>query len=83
MDAGEAVPVPSGIEVHRANPEFAGRIWAVVEVAPALLDDKVERGDITLPRRVLARLDVLAASQEKPAQGTSPSWRSRHDHKLQ
>ena len=60
MDAGGVVPAPSGIETHRARPEFDGWIWAVVEIDPALLDDKVERVNITLPRRVLARLDARA-----------------------
>ena len=36
--------------------------WAlgVVAVDPALLDDTIERVNITLPRRVLKRLDALA-----------------------
>jgi len=37
-----------------------GGVWAVVEVDPAVLDDTLERVNISLPRRVLYRLDALA-----------------------
>jgi len=32
----------------------------MVDVDPAMLDDRVERVNITLPRRVLARIDERA-----------------------
>ncbi len=35
-------------------------MWALVEVDPAALDDTPERVNISLPRRVLRRLDNLA-----------------------
>ena len=60
MDDGGDVPAPSSIEAHRANPDYQGWIWAVAEVDTAILDDKTERVNITLPRRVLARLDARA-----------------------
>ena len=43
-----------------ADHAYAGWILAAVTVDPALLDDKTERINITLPRRVLLRLDALA-----------------------
>ena len=57
LDAGEAVPPPSPLEAIRANPDYAGWILSVVAIDPAALDDTAERIDITLPRRVLRRLD--------------------------
>ena len=59
-DAGEVIPVPSSIDALRKSPDCEGWIWAVVEVDPAILDETVERVNITLPRRVLARLDAKA-----------------------
>lgn len=44
----------------RKKGDFEGWIVAYVSVDPALLDDTVERVNITLPRRVLARLDAKA-----------------------
>jgi predicted RNase H-like HicB family nuclease len=60
LDAGEAIPTPSSLDKIRLNPEFEGWIFAIVAIDPALLDDTVERVNITLPRRVLKRLDALA-----------------------
>ena len=61
LDAGHAIPRPSTIDALRADhPELAGWLWAVVKVDPALLDDTIERVNISLPRRVLVRLDALA-----------------------
>jgi predicted RNase H-like HicB family nuclease len=60
LDAGESVPAPSGLDAVRANPAFAGWIYGVVAVDPAEFDDKTERVNITLPRRVLRRLDAMA-----------------------
>ena len=60
LDAGDAIPSPSSLDAVRLNPEFEGWIFAIVAIDPALLDDTVERVNITLPRRVLKRLDALA-----------------------
>lgn len=60
LDDNEKVPAPAPIQVHQSNSEYKGMIWAVVEIDPAILDDKTERINITLPRRVLARLDARA-----------------------
>jgi predicted RNase H-like HicB family nuclease len=60
LDSGEVIPKPSSLDVLRTNEEFEGWILAVVEIDPALLDDTIERVNITLPRRVLKRLDALA-----------------------
>lgn len=60
LDAGEAVPPPSSLDALRANPDFAGWSFGVITIDPALLDDTVVRVNITLPRRVLERLDAQA-----------------------
>lgn len=60
LDHGAKIPQPSALAQLQAMPEYAGWIWAVVSIDPALLDDRVERVNITLPRRVLKRLDAAA-----------------------
>ena len=60
LDAGDAVPAPSGLDALRTRTEFAGWSFGVVTLDPALLDDTTERVNVTLPRRVLKRLDALA-----------------------
>jgi len=61
LDDGQDIPAPSPIEALRtAHPEFEGWLWALVKVDPAMLDDALERVNISLPRRVLHRLDARA-----------------------
>ncbi len=69
LDAGEAIPEPSPLEAIRARPEFAGWILSLVTIDPAALDDTVERVNITLPRRVLRRLDEEARAAGRDAFG--------------
>lgn len=60
LDAGGALPPPSDLGTLRDRPEFAGWSFGVVTIDPAILDDTTERVNITLPRRVLERLDAQA-----------------------
>ena len=61
----EAIPVPTDMDALVADHAYAGWILAAVMVDPALLDDKTERINITLPRRVLLRLDARAAGASR------------------
>ena len=60
IDDGLPVPEPKPLSQHQADPAFAGWIWAVVGVDLASLSDKVERINITLPARVLRRINQAA-----------------------
>jgi predicted RNase H-like HicB family nuclease len=65
LDSGEAIPKPSSLEDIRRLPGYEGWTLGLVELDDALLDDTIERVNITLPRRVLRRLDELAAARHK------------------
>jgi len=69
LDAGDAVPTPSSIEAVRARPEYAGWAYGVIAVDPAALDSTVERVNITLPRRILLRLDAQARAAGESRSG--------------
>ena len=58
LDAGKVIPLP--YTVQAASEGYPGWIVAFVNVDPALLDDTVARVNITLPKRVLARIDAKA-----------------------
>jgi predicted RNase H-like HicB family nuclease len=60
LDAGGAIPRPSSLDSLRDSPEYAGWSLGVVTLDPTLFDDAIERVNITLPRRVLKRLDAMA-----------------------
>lgn len=69
LDSGEPVPPPGRIHTHQSKPEFAGWIWAIVEIDPAVMDDTIERVNITLPRRILARIDAKARAAGESRSG--------------
>ena len=70
LDTGQGIPEPSHIEALRAaHPEFEGWLWALVKVDPAMLDDTLERVNISLPRRVLQHLDARARSAGETRSG--------------
>jgi predicted RNase H-like HicB family nuclease len=69
LDAGNPIPAPSSLEAIRQNPDFAGWTFGIITLDPALLDDTVERVNITLPRRVLKRLDALARAAGESRSG--------------
>jgi predicted RNase H-like HicB family nuclease len=69
LDQGMAIPKPSGLSAIQQNAAYAGWVFAVVSIDPAVLDDTTERVNITLPRRILARLDALAAEAHETRSG--------------
>ena len=78
---GSLVSTPSNIHALRAShPELDDWLWALVKVDPAMLDNTLERVSISLPRRVLHRLDARARSagrlnETTNAQGMNlPGW---------
>jgi hypothetical protein len=54
---------------YQKKREFKGWVWAIAEIDPALLSDEIERVNITLPKRVLARLDAKAKAQGETRSG--------------
>ncbi|MFW8564983.1 type II toxin-antitoxin system HicB family antitoxin [Orrella sp. 11846] len=69
LDAGDSIPPPTSIANHQADPDLKGWIWAIVEIDPAVMDETVERINITLPRRILKRLDDQAKSSGQSRSG--------------
>ena len=69
LDDGLDIPTPSSVDKLRKMPDYKGWIWALAEVDPALLEDQTERVNITLPRRVLARLDAKARARGETRSG--------------
>lgn len=65
LDAGSGVPSPSSLADIRKLPEYQGWSVGVIDLDPALFDDTIERVNITLPKRVLRRLDDLAAAKHQ------------------
>ena len=69
LDSKMSIPSPSPAEKFVGRPEFKDWMLALIELDPALFDDKIERVNITLPRRVLRRLDDLAKAEGESRSG--------------
>jgi predicted RNase H-like HicB family nuclease len=69
LDMGQNIPAPSSITDLQKNPEYKGWIWAVASIDLALLSDEIERVNISLPKRVLARLDAKAKAYGESRSG--------------
>lgn len=65
LDAGMPVPAPTTLEDARRLPGYEGWTVGVVDLDQALFDDSIERVNITLPKRILRRLDDLAAARHQ------------------
>jgi hypothetical protein len=63
------VPPASSLEAVRKLRGYKGWAVGLVDLEDAFFDDTVERVNITLPRRVLRRLDDMARLTEKSRSG--------------
>ncbi|GAP37795.1 type II toxin-antitoxin system HicB family antitoxin [Piscinibacter sakaiensis] len=70
LDAGQDIPQPTSVDaLRKQHKAWKAWVWAVVKVDPAVLDDTLERVNISLPRRVLHRLDALARASGETRSG--------------
>ncbi|MFZ2653166.1 MAG: type II toxin-antitoxin system HicB family antitoxin [Burkholderiaceae bacterium] len=70
LDSDQDIPSPSSVDaLRKKHKEWKGWVWAVVSVDPAVLDETLERVNISLPRRVLRRLDALARATGETRSG--------------
>lgn len=66
---GADIPVPRPVAEHRGNPDYAGGVWAVVEVNVSRFEGRAEKINITLPRRLLAKIDSYAKAHGETRSG--------------
>ena len=60
IEDGGDVPLARPLAEHQADPDFAGWIWAIVEVPVERYFGPAEKINITLPRLLLAKIDSYA-----------------------
>ncbi|MEA3466361.1 MAG: type II toxin-antitoxin system HicB family antitoxin [Thermodesulfobacteriota bacterium] len=59
-EEGNEIPVPRPIAEHRNNPDYAEGVWAAVEVDVSRYEGRAENINITIPRRLLTKIDNYA-----------------------
>ena len=69
LDDGHEIPLPSKIEDLAKQEEYKGWIFGIVDVPDEFLSDKTQRVNVTLPGRVLRRLDRLAKNSGETRSG--------------
>ena len=60
IEEGVAIPPTTSLAHHQGNPDYAGGVWAVVDVPVEKYLGPAEKINITVPRLVLARIDEYA-----------------------
>ena len=69
IEDGAQIPAASTLAVHQANPEYAGWVWAVVDVPVEKYLGPAEKINITVPRLILARIDEYARAHGQSRSG--------------
>ncbi|MGB8702050.1 MAG: type II toxin-antitoxin system HicB family antitoxin [Thermosynechococcaceae cyanobacterium] len=59
---GEDIPNPMPMESHHQNPDFKDGIWGIVTVDLTKLSGKSKRINISIPERLLQKIDAKAKS---------------------
>lgn len=67
-DGGD-LPVPRPMAEHQADPDLAGWIWAMVEAPVERYFGPAEKINITVPARVLVRIDEYARKHGESRSG--------------
>lgn len=60
VEDGGDIPAPCSVATHRANPDYADGVWAAVDVEVSRFEGRAEKINITLPRRLLEKIDAYA-----------------------
>lgn len=61
-EMGAPIPQSQGIERHMNDPEYAGWVWAVVDVDISRYLGKAEKVNVTLPGNLVRRIDDAVAA---------------------
>ena len=69
MMDGDPIPERKPMEVHVANPDFAGGIWAVVSVDISKLSDKPTQFEVEMPDGVINAIDEAATRESESRSG--------------
>ena len=69
IKGGLGLPEFRTLDEHRANPDFAGAVWAVIEVPVERYFGPAEKINITVPSLTLKRIDEHAVQRGESRSG--------------
>jgi len=59
----EKFSMPNSIDKHKTEYQSTDYIWALVEVDVGTLSEKIKRINITVPERILSKIDTMAVKE--------------------
>ncbi len=68
-DKGWDIPVPRALSLHQANPDYSGAVWVIVDVDIDRYLGRAEKINITVPARVLHKIDEYARTHHETRSG--------------
>jgi predicted RNase H-like HicB family nuclease len=68
-EEGRDLPQPKSMSTWQADPEYAGWTWGIVEVPIERYFGPAEKINITVPARILKRIDEYAARHNESRSG--------------
>ena len=68
-EEGAPLPEQHPLAEYQADPNYAGGVWAVVEVDVSHVEGKTEKVNITLPRNLIRRIDEAARARGSSRSG--------------
>lgn len=75
LEDGESVPDATRIDNYQADPDYAGVVWALVDVDITRLMGKSEKINVTLPSLLIRRIDQFVSAH--PEYGSRSGFLSR------
>ncbi len=68
-EKGVELPAPRPLAEHQANPDLAGAVWVVLEIDVEKYLGRAEKINITVPARLLRRIDEYAKTHGETRSG--------------
>ena len=68
-EEGAPLPEQHPLAEYQADPNYAGGVWAVVDVDASRVEGKTEKVNITLPRNLIRRIDEVARARGSSRSG--------------
>lgn len=65
----EDLPIAQNMEEYISQPDYQGGTWALVEVDLSKLGGKIQRVNITLPERILGKIDAFTSTSNQTRSG--------------
>jgi predicted RNase H-like HicB family nuclease len=68
-EKGWDIPAPRPLVEHQANPDLAGAVWVMIDVDIERYLGRAEKINVTIPARLLRRIDEYAKSHGESRSG--------------